>query len=258
VLDGGLGSDSFLGGAGNDTASYATRAVGVTVDLNNLPDDGQASELDNVRDDIETVIGGSAGDILVGNTRNNRLDGRNGNDSLIGNDGNDALLGGEGNDTLEGGDGNDDMSGGAGIDSVSYANYMPPNMSTDGVEVTLDDTPDDGGQGETDNVRGDVEIVTGSDFDDSIEGNEFEQTLLGGAGDDTIDGSGGDDSIVAGAGNDSIIGGIGNDTILAGLGDDTIRARDLVEDLLDGGDGLDRAQIDNFVDDVSNVETFIP
>ena len=258
VLDGGLGNDSFLGGAGNDTATYATRVVGVTVNLNNLPDDGQAGEVDNVGDDIETIIGGSAGDMLIGNSRNNRLDGRNGPDILIGDAGNDVLLGGDGDDTLEGGDGNDDMSGGLGIDSVSYANHMPPAMMTDGVEVTLDDNPDDGGQAETDNVRGDVEIVTGSAFDDSLEGNEFEQTLLGGGGDDTIDGGGGDDSLLGEAGNDSIIGGAGNDTILGGLGDDTIRARDLVEDLLDGGDGLDRAQIDTFVDEVSNVETLIP
>jgi len=79
-------------------------------------------------------------------------------------------------------------------------------------------------------LTGDIENVTGSDFDDQIQGNSLANSLIGGAGDDLIYGGGGDDWIESGLGFDSIYGEDGNDTICITLENDQI---------IDGGSGLD-------------------
>ncbi|MEW5884954.1 MAG: CD15/CS22/SEF14 family fimbrial major subunit, partial [Pseudomonadota bacterium] len=52
---------------------------------------------------IENAIGGTQGDLLIGNDLPNRLEGRSGADTIIAGAGNDALQGGRDTDTLEGG-----------------------------------------------------------------------------------------------------------------------------------------------------------
>jgi Ca2+-binding RTX toxin-like protein len=69
--------------------------------------DSNTGERDNVSTDIETILGGSAADILKGAGNNNRIVGNGGNDTLIGLGGNDTLEGGAGTDLLNGGEGND-------------------------------------------------------------------------------------------------------------------------------------------------------
>lgn len=64
TLDGGGGPDELRGGDGVDTASYATRTAGVTVSPDDVADDGQAGELDNVRSDVETLLGGAGDDVF--------------------------------------------------------------------------------------------------------------------------------------------------------------------------------------------------
>jgi Ca2+-binding RTX toxin-like protein len=81
------GSDFFEGSVGIDTASYEFRNAGdrLTVRIDNLANDGSLGEGDNVRLDVENVIGGSANDILAANQfqeNPNRLVGGFGNDSL--------------------------------------------------------------------------------------------------------------------------------------------------------------------------------
>jgi hypothetical protein len=88
------------------------------------------------------------------------------------------------------------------------------------------------------------EYLAGGGFDDVILGMSGNDTLLGGAGDDRLDG---------GAGNDVIIGGTGADTIFGGAGSDTIYAADGERDVIDCGDGADRAVVDS-VDIVKNCE----
>jgi Tol biopolymer transport system component len=90
--------------------------------------------------------------------------------------------------------------------------------------------------------RGDY--LAGGGFDDVILGMGGNDTLLGGAGDDRLDG---------GPGNDVLTGGPGADRILGGPGSDTIYAADGERDIIDCGDGADRAIVDS-VDIVKNCE----
>ena len=61
LLDGGPGGDALNGGGGNDTATYASRTASVTVDIDGVPDDGEAAEGDNVAPDVEHLTGGAWG-----------------------------------------------------------------------------------------------------------------------------------------------------------------------------------------------------
>jgi Ca2+-binding RTX toxin-like protein len=161
-LLGGDGADFFTGGAGSDTMSggpslidlleldtvvYGERTGPVEVSLDGIANDGGAGERDNVLPDVEAVIGGRAGDLLVGDDHgidvllggrgddalrglggaldallgeagDDRIDGGRGFDGALGGDGHDRVLGGSGRDFLEGGPGPDDVHGGTGQDEL--------------------------------------------------------------------------------------------------------------------------------------------
>ncbi len=102
----------------------------------------------------DQLTGGSATVWLVGGDGNDVLVGSSANDILAGEGGNDALAGGGGDDVLSGGPGADDLQGGEGNDSVDYRGLTSLPLS-----VTKNDVGDDGGPGEGDNVRADVEQV---------------------------------------------------------------------------------------------------
>ena len=251
------GGDVFNGGPGTDHVTYLRRAnaISVTIDLNQ--DDGEVNEGDYVRPDVENVTGGNTADTLVGNELDNVLNGFFGHDTLIGGDGNDTLLGSAGNDTLTGGAGNDSFSGGtgsdvmdggdgndsfledaaangpdtfiggAGVDRVSYSNR------TASVTVTVGSGANDGQASEGDDVKADVENVTGGSGDDTLIGNASANALLGGAGNDTLTGGDGQDTLVGGDGNDTMDGGAGNDIFDQGAAPDGA-------DIMIGGAGADR------------------
>lgn len=88
------------------------------------------------------------------------------------------------------------------------------------------------------------EYLAGGGFDDVILGRGGNDTLLGGMGDDRMDG---------GRGNDVLTGGPGADVLVGGLGSDTIYAADGERDIVDCGEGNDRAVVDA-VDVVKNCE----
>jgi hypothetical protein len=103
-------ADDVSGGLGQDTVSYASASSGRTVTLDDQPNDGGGNEGDNIRGDIETVIGSSSGDTLIGNVLGQTLDGAGGTDRLEGLGGPDILIGGPGtNDATFGGPGEDDI-----------------------------------------------------------------------------------------------------------------------------------------------------
>jgi Ca2+-binding RTX toxin-like protein len=129
LLNGGVGADEMLGGGGIDTVDYNARTADLVIGLGIVADDGEVGERDNVRTDIEIVIGGSGNDrISTSSGRAVQFFGRGGNDTLIGGSGNDILDGGEGNDSLVGQGGNDlllaadgeidTISGGSGTDTA--------------------------------------------------------------------------------------------------------------------------------------------
>jgi Ca2+-binding RTX toxin-like protein len=126
LLLGGAGPDLLAGGPGIDTASYADHTEPLEVALDDVANDGGTSDgepfaRDDVRSDVENLVGGSNADALVGAKGPNRLEGgpgadflqgAAGDDALIGRDGPDLLAGGEGRDTLDGGADNDELAAG--------------------------------------------------------------------------------------------------------------------------------------------------
>src|SRR6185295_14762220 len=82
-------------------------APNLTVSIDGVANDGDTGEGDNVKTDVETVVGGDGADTLTGSSGNNKLVGGIGNDSLNGAAGDDILDGGVGADVMVGGAGND-------------------------------------------------------------------------------------------------------------------------------------------------------
>ena len=202
------GADTLNGGSGDDVVVYnefdqaagaiETRATSVAASLDGLSNDGSAGEQDNVSSDVETVIGGLNADTLVGSPGAETFDGGEGSDTLQGQAGQDLLQGGAGNDSLDGGSGADSFRGGLGTDAASFADR------TTGVSVTLDDVPNDGEPGEGDDVRTDVENVTGGGGPDDLTGSAASNSLDGGSGEDYVDGGGGEDALAGGAAADTL------------------------------------------------------
>jgi len=120
ILDGAGGADLLSGGIGVDTVDYSLRLLGVSVDLDGIPDDGEPSEGDNVVTDIENILGGSGPDTLRGGGGPNRLSGGAGADIIDGLSGTDTIEGGEGSDTIQAKDGATDViSCGDGNDTLT-------------------------------------------------------------------------------------------------------------------------------------------
>ncbi|MBB3724289.1 hypothetical protein [Nonomuraea dietziae] len=86
---------TWSGGAGIDTVSYKSSDSSVRVSLDNQANDGRNIDSDNVRDDVENIVGSTfGGDFLIGaDFANNRIDdGGGAGDKLFGLGGNDRLF----------------------------------------------------------------------------------------------------------------------------------------------------------------------
>ena len=141
LIDGsssGLGdasSQTFIGGAGNDT--FIVQSVQVTVveekaggtDLLQIADPRRgmkyvmAANVDNaelVNATDTNVTGNAIGNVNKGNAARNALYGAGGADTLRGMGGDDVLHGGNGSDVLYGGTGRDKLTGGAGADRFVF------------------------------------------------------------------------------------------------------------------------------------------
>jgi Ca2+-binding RTX toxin-like protein len=200
-----------------DTVSYRMADRGVRVDAEpqitppgqpGVADDGRPGiDFEHVSDDIEVIEGSNFDDTLFGST---------GNDVLVGLNGNDVVGGGEGADFIQEGsapNGADTLNGGNGTEDT--VNYGP---RTSGVNVTLDGLRNDGATGERDDVRPNVENVTGSNHADVLIGNGSDNALTGLGGDDRIDGRAGDDNLSGGTGTNHLFGGVDDDFLEARFG----------------------------------------
>ena len=119
-LVGDAGADALAGGAGFDVADYTFASAGVVVTLDGVADDGGPDERDNIRPDVEDVIGSSFGDRLVGSPLNNVLNGSGGNDMIDGRAGSDRVIGGSGDDAVTSLDGAAErIDCNEGVDSVA-------------------------------------------------------------------------------------------------------------------------------------------
>ena len=162
---------------------------------------------------------------LFGTVNDDSIAGLGGNDILEGGAGDDTLEGGAGNDLLVGGAGADTLVGGAGKDTISYRNSM------EGVTINLNLGTARGGDAKGDILGRGIENVIGSMHDDMLTGTDYANSLWGLAGDDTLYGGEGDDTLYGGEGDDTLDGGDNNDTLTGGAG----------ADVLIGGGGEDTA-----------------
>ncbi len=195
------GADVFNGGAGTDTVDYSTRTAVLTVTMDGAAaNDGQPSELDNVKGDIENLICGTGNDIITGNALSNTITGGLGNDSINGGAGHDTFV--EGALTS----GADTLIGAAGTDTVDYS------LRSTAVVVTMDGSTSSGQASENDGVGADVENCYGGTGADTITGNAFDNLLFGGDGNDVLDGAAGNDELDGGSSTvgDILTGGAGD------------------------------------------------
>ena len=120
-LEGGAGNDRYVaatgdapsrvdfdGGIGFDTANYFYATAGVHVGVDLEAGDGRPGDDDQIRRDVESVIGSSFADVLVGSPRTTRLSGEDGDDRITGGTGPEQLLGGDGQDRIDARDGTAD------------------------------------------------------------------------------------------------------------------------------------------------------
>lgn len=238
------GGDTFNGGAGTDTVDYSGRdsiagggaganPVVVTMD-GTAADDGVSGELDNVKSDVENLIGTDANDDITGNAADNTLTGGLGDDELSGE---------AGADTFDEGDadsGSDTFNGGLGTDTVDYSARtvavwvtMDGATANDGEATNIPDESDPdplnwvaGTSAEADDVKEDVEGCVGSDQADWIVGNLSANELIGGAGADYLAGGDANDTLEGGAGDDTLMGEAGDDTLDGGANDNTLECGD--------------------------------
>lgn len=245
---------------GPDAAAYACPGAGqhpkVVVLLGDGNDSAESLDADPALDRAE--LSGELGD--------DRLASQAGPDLLDGGDGNDVLS----PDAASAAGPGDVVLGGAGRDRLELRSSVPL------LTATLNDQPDDGGAGEGDNYRADLEDIDGSPtaahqivgtdgpnvirldqdsaLDDTVAGGRGKDTIVTSDGNDSLDGGTGDDVLVGGAGDDTLLGGSGIDVFTGdrasltrdaeGAGDDTIDARDGNSEAIDCGGGDDRAEVD--------------
>ncbi|MCA1322841.1 calcium-binding protein [Herbaspirillum sp. alder98] len=252
-FQGGAGADQLIGSAtGNNTASYAGSAQGVTIDLNTgvgTGGDAQGDQLTN----IQNLIGSANNDTFVASSQANKFDGGTGGSDtvsyahsasgvtvdLVNNvgSGGDAagdtyvsienVIGSTSNDTFIASLAANSFTGNGGTDTVSYA------LSTAGVTVNLKTNLGSGGFAAGDTYNG-IQNFVGSAYDDTFVGNAAVNSFDGGSGgNDTVSYAGSTAAVtvnlVTGRGSNgdaagdtyiriqNVIGGDGNDTFVVGL-----------------------------------------
>jgi Ca2+-binding RTX toxin-like protein len=177
--------------------------------------------------DNDTVDGANSPGTLRGGSGNDQVRGRgtieggSGNDQLVGSPLADTLRGSGGRDSLDGGDGPDDLAGGNSSDLLIYpSSRATPVNVTIGSGSNNDGGVEDQASGKRDNVRGDIESVTGTASNDALIGDSSSETLIGLQGSDFLVGSNGNDNLFGFEGDDLMLGGDGRDTLRGSFGND--------------------------------------
>ena len=136
---------------------------------------------------------------------------------------------------------------------MSIFNFL--NLFSNGLNIEGSDESDliFGSFGD-DNIdgKGGDDLVFGLFGDDKIAGDLGNDSIFGGSGHDTTEGGDGEDDLFGGAGSDRVVGNKGDDKMFGGLGDDLLVWNNGDgSDLMVGGDGYDRTQV-NFNTDLVN------
>ncbi|MGR9076482.1 hypothetical protein [Rhizobium leguminosarum] len=165
VLQGGAGNDVYILGVQDviiiEDAGGGTDEIRTALTSFSMANYANVERLTYTGTGAASLTGGAGDDILTGGAGIDILNGAGGNDILIGNAGADQLIGGTGTDT------------------ASYANATAAitlNLKT-GVHT---------GDAAGDTFSG-IEVLSGSNFDDTFIGNGTTITFDGGAGTDTVD-----------------------------------------------------------------------
>ncbi len=187
---------------------------------------------------------------IYGGKGNDVIDAGNGNDTLVGGEGNDTLTGGVGDDTYiyNLGDGFDTISDADGTDKIVLGTGITADMlsySREGndLRIIINNNKLQGfllknqfavgtskiesiefADKSTLNLVNKGFIFNQNNIDEIISGTDFNDTINAAAGDDTVNAGEGDDTITGGLGNDNLNGGNGDDTYIYNMGDgfDTI------------------------------------
>jgi len=224
------GADAFNGGAGTDTVNYASREdTGVTVTIDGTADDGATdeSEGDNVKTDVENLVGTELDDEITGSASANAIEGGGGADTLAGGAGNDTFH--EGDDAAS--SGGDAIDGGDGVDTVDYS-----GRSEELVVDMSDATANDGEDGEADDIGETVENLICGAAACTVVGNAGDNTIVGAAAAvNDLSGGDGDDHLYGGSEDDVLSGGAGDDLLDGGDGDNTLDCGDGQGDIAFGG-----------------------
>jgi len=178
ILEGGLGADALIGGAGRDIASYENAEAGIVASLSN-PAGNTGEAAGDTYALIEDIRGSDHGDTLIGDTDAN------------------TLLGRDGDDEIEGLAGADTLNGGAGTDTLRYL------FSASGVTVNLTSNTAFGGDAEGDTISGFEHVFGARDHDDVLIGDAGDNELRGWGGNDRLEGAGGADVLRGGDGFDT-------------------------------------------------------
>lgn len=139
TLSGGFGDDDLKGGPGSDTVTFAYAWYGIVADPDDYADDGAFGGHDNVRKDVENLVGGRGSDRLYGNAGANSLTGGEGDDQLFGAEGNDMLTGGPGEDALRGEAGDDWLNSLDGVGDSSSCGEGNDSLIADPSDETTGD-----------------------------------------------------------------------------------------------------------------------
>lgn len=251
TLNGGEGADTMYGGTGNDVYYVDNNADIVKEDANGGTDTVRSLIARyTLSDNVENLIlGGTGGQIGIGNALNNKMTGSAGADTLIGGAGNDQMDGKAGADRLEGGTGNDtyyvdDLGDiviehvGEGTDTVrvSVSGYT---LSANVENLILTGSGDLAGNG-----NGMNNVLTGNAGANIIHGGAGNDQINGGAGADRLWGDDGDDILVGGLDADWLYGGAGKDVFKFAAADSKPSDPDVIWDFTRGADIIDVSAID--------------
>ncbi|WP_137136545.1 calcium-binding protein [Rhizobium sp. FKY42] len=285
IAGSGKGNDSYDGGAGFDTIKFESTQQGTTVDLASQTAAGAEIDSDTLIN-IESVVGGSGDDIIIGDDVANRIEAGGGNDDLQGGWGSDTYVFGSG----DGADVIDDWADPSSTDVLELGpGISPGSVAVDRGSAVIWDIVLDFGGGDSVTIKGgffvgssvveevrfadntvwdvsdlrqihlDQKATGGNDtiegfidVNDLIHGKEGDDTIYAFSGNDTIYGDAGDDTIFGGEGGDTIIGGAGSDFIIGDAGSDvfvlnTGDGEDWINDFEVGVDKIDLSSITSIV-----------